>query len=775
MLNNVKSLPVRSGDSDYAGHTFRTYVAQMKSMAADLGLDWDFPLSHNGCASDAGGWDLRRLAKDARKVPILLRNFTRIPAADAILAQRAIRPSGVRPAAVSPAWQDLMKAHTLEHICVRRKSVAYIQQTATAWRLLATVANKEPWLVTAEDVRLSLSIADELQTSRGRSAVLNSLIKAFADPLHLFDSSPISGLIERETRATDNRARFAKKKAELASSLQERKNERRLPEQRAFWELVRIVFTEKPRSFNDALRFAMVKVLIITGLRLGEVTRLPLDWKRTRTFVDDSGRPAGDAGGISESLQLRHFAEKQGTVALYETTQFVPDLFRVELEETLATVERLTRPLRNTLRAQHETGRFLPMYEEDELVDALEMYTRIVGNPVWAADASPQVTEAVERYRSSLDEGALVGLLEMQAGCIQLGYGPKLFFHRRKADGKLRLRESNGEFARARGVRGRFLLVRDVEEYLRSARRTRASEASTFFLDSGQKMASWEMLFLYPGAATAARDAAAFVDPSFTAHVAMAGERFLQSTLGGGDGETSLFQAYGRTDEDRALCLKSHALRHLQNTELFRLGVADTVISKRFNRRSVAQSYEYDHRSLAEELDQLELPDGWAGFVGEGKAATVAKLIEAGRANGPIVREFRRIQAEEGDQAALLFLTVEADGFHATPYGYCLNSFTVDPCPKHLECFTGCRHLSASGLEENRRNIVTLHGKLKTALEAAQARPHGAVGRENQIIHGRERLAGVELLLATPSGERVFPDGPDLSQTNTERSVLHGT
>jgi hypothetical protein len=67
-------------------------------------------------------------------------------------------------------------------------------------------------------------------------------------------------------------------------------------------------------------------------------------------------------------------------------------------------------------------------------------------------------------------------------------------------------------------------------------------------------------------------------------------------------------------------------LRHLQNTELFRLGVADTIISKRFNRRSIAQSYEYDHRSLAEELDQLELPVEVEMALGE-KATTVAKRM----------------------------------------------------------------------------------------------------------------------------------------------------
>jgi hypothetical protein len=66
----------------------------------------------------------------------------------------------------------------------------------------------------------------------------------------------------------------------------------------------------------------------------------------------------------------------------------------------------------------------------------------------------------------------------------------------------------------------------------------------------------------------------------------------------------NLFAKYGETDDDRALKIESHMLRHLQNTELFRLGVADTIISKRFNRRSVAQSYEYDHRSRGPGADR---------------------------------------------------------------------------------------------------------------------------------------------------------------------------
>lgn len=216
--------------------------------------------------------------------------------------------------------------------------------------------------------------------------------------------------------------------------------------------------------------------------------------------------------------------------------------------------------------------------------------------------------------------------------------------------------------------------------------------------------------------------------------------------------------------------LESHMLRHLQNTELFRLGVADTIISKRFNRRSVAQSYEYDHRTLAEDLDQIEIPLDIEIMLGE-KASTVARLIKGGKANGPIVDAFHHIQATESDAAAYEYLRAEADGFHATPYGHCLNSFTVDPCPKHLECFADCRHLSATDLPENRRNLIRLEGKFELAVETIKTRPSTSIGWRNQLDHAEKRLAGVQKLLTTPPGERPFPDGPDLSQPR-ERGVL---
>ncbi len=149
------------------------------------------------------------------------------------------------------------------------------------------------------------------------------------------------------------------------------------------------MFTETPKSFLDLLRFAQAKVLILTGLRDGECAMLPADWKRYREYVSSNGRPAGQVGGVSRSLMLRHFAEKQRVIyedstALFESVQFVPMIFEEILTTTLDGVVKATEPLRRTLRLQIETGRILPQFEIGGLVRLAELYTYLTGNPVVA-------------------------------------------------------------------------------------------------------------------------------------------------------------------------------------------------------------------------------------------------------------------------------------------------------------------------------------------------------------------------------------------------------
>ena len=128
----------------------------------------------------------------------------------------------------------------------------------------------------------------------------------------------------------------------------------------------------------------------------------------------------------------------------------------------------------------------------------------------------------------------------------------------------------------------------------------------------------------------------------------------IHRVLGSGR-SASVFARYGKNGEDKKLTLAPHELRHLQNTELFRLGVADTIISKRFNRRSVAQSYEYDHRSLAEDLANIAIPEEASRILGPSAQETL-RLIIGGKIAGPIVSEFRMLQREQGDDLAFEYL-----------------------------------------------------------------------------------------------------------------------
>ncbi len=748
----------------------------MRNLAIQTNIEWEITLDDGGVALKDEAWDLRRIVNDGRPKTAVLRTFSLFPEAIEALAIRNPEAPMREGGPVSKEWQDFIKAVVLEYLLVRKKSIPFINALATAIRFLAVVANTPPWRVTAENVQLTCEIADERQPSKGTSIVLQGMVTTVVDRFHLFDACPLMGLVKRSKNSGERRSKFFLAQDALAKDLAERKAEQKLPEQRAFWELVRIVFTETPETLNDALRFAMVKVLIFTGLRVGEVALLPLNWKRTRTYLDSKGKPAGDSGGFSESLMLRHFAEKQGTTDLYETTQFVPEIFSEELERTLAQVAMITAPLRATLKNQYESDRLFPMYKPDALVDAIEMYVRLTGNPLWGKETSVEVAACIEKYQESWSPDALRDVQDLQRGITDLAARVSRFFSPENRAKGLVLREKDGTPNIGRGVRGKFLRVSDVEAYVREHVPTKLPDLKDFRLDNGSKMAPWEMLFLLPKRAVGAGRGDSVLDPNMTYAVGVADEVLLQAALGDISRQgQSLFAIYGKTDEDRQLKILSHSFRHLQNTELFRLGLADTIITKRFNRRSVAQSYEYDHRSLAEEMDQLELPDAWADYLGDSKAATVAKMVHAGRAQGPIVREFQRILKEEGDEAALAFLAAEADGFHATPYGHCLNSFTVDPCPKHLECFSGCRHLSATDLPENRRNLLALHGKLKLAMETVMARPASTVGRDNQIAHAKVRLEGVEKLLSTAAGDKVFPDGLDLSKPVERRSVLSGT
>ncbi|MEQ1638477.1 MAG: hypothetical protein ABL903_17535 [Methylococcales bacterium] len=775
---------------------FLAYIQHGRALAAAKKLKWHFALDAEGLAKS--GWNLTQLAGATPPPVFYLRDLGAHAKALALLNPEMPGQGPEKPILqkrpLDPDWQDLIKAATCEQLLFKRNSPLHtVNNIIRPLKVIATCCladNTKPWQVTPEIIDKAAGIGQKLQNSGKLADTIMGVAKNLIDANHLATACPLYPTLLAKRANPGNghhRSRVGRPKNDLLACLEQRKNQQKLPEQRAFWELVRIVFTEPPRSLTDALRFAALKVMLITGLRIGEAVRLPADWKRTRAYYDPSGKPAGELGGYSSALLLRHFAEKQqisntDNVALYETTQYVPAMFAEILSDTLDEIVRITQPLRDTLKLQCETGRLFPGYNPADNIPVTELYTRLSGNPFWLKLPDKTADAYVKRYRESFDPAVLKQLEQYQmdahsSGRIrQFNMAFYVFFNRlaNKTQGNepLALFRHDGKPYREKRFNWAKIHVNigKLELYQLKNLPTKLSDLNPLKLAQGE-LQPWEFMFLLPKRALAEERNDGIVDITRYFAVGVPDPNFLQQALGETDHGEGLFRRYGATDDDKSLVLVSHSLRHLQNTELFRLGVADTIITKRFNRRSVAQSYEYDHRNLSERLNEIELPAELEIALGE-KSATVAKLIQVGKASGPIVDTFKKIQHEQGDQAAFDYLRVEADGFHATPYGHCINSFTVDPCPKNLECFAGCRHLTATNLPENRHNLEALARKFEAALSEVQARPMRTLGRDNQIAHATIRLDSLRKLLKTPTGQPVFPGGPDLSMQNRPRSVL---
>ena len=371
--------------------SFAAFVQHGRALAAEKGLGWELALDGKG--KTASGWNLTAIA-GALPPAMYLRDFGQenkiLQLLNAKQAERGI--PALATTALSPHWQDLLKAAACDQLLFRRNTPGHVASNVVRpLKVLATCAGDlEPWQLTVDVIREAVALARESQPSGKLADLVLGVTNTVIDANRLAEACPLYAVVSLARREGGDRrkSRAAKSKEQLLDDLEQRKRAERLPEKRAFWELIRIIFTEPPQSFADALRFAALKTLVLCGLRVGEALLLPADWQRYRDYYDAKGRPAGALGGYSRSLLLRHFAEKQQTpqsdsTVLFETTQPIPEMFEEILTETLDEVARLTAPLRETLRLQVQTGRLLPWYQPHDLVPVTELYPRLTGNPIW--------------------------------------------------------------------------------------------------------------------------------------------------------------------------------------------------------------------------------------------------------------------------------------------------------------------------------------------------------------------------------------------------------
>ncbi len=365
---------------------FDTYVEMAKRIAGGRGLAWPRPPVSGGKLPLEDRWDLDLLAG----VPKRSNCITHLdcdPQTRAVLNERQ-RQDGLPELsmfALSADWSDLLLAVAIDGVLLRRNQPqGVLANDVRPLRLIATCTTAEPYDLTVDDIRLALSVAADVQTSGKLKEQVEGFVKNFLDGRHLCNRVPLLAAVlaggKRSQPRNPNPSR-----GNMRKKLNDRKSAEKLPEMQAFWELVRILFTEQPRTFVDAIQFDLLKVQICTGFRIGETCLIPVDWRRERFHVAADGRPAGELGGMSRSVMLRHFAEKQSGrdadgVILYEATQHIPQIFEGIIEEAMRGIIERTAPLRRRLQGQCDTGRIFPELNPHQLVPAREFYRRLSGD-----------------------------------------------------------------------------------------------------------------------------------------------------------------------------------------------------------------------------------------------------------------------------------------------------------------------------------------------------------------------------------------------------------
>jgi len=749
---------------------FRKFIESGKNIALQNEVVWNTPTDELGNISKSFVWNMSQMAGAKPTPRVILQKLghdkkTRLNWPQPILENSRLDED----------WQDLVKTIIVRKLYINRNKPTTIK-TGTVRSLLAlsvSAGTKPPWELNANDVRKVIAVAKEFEQSGKLANNIVSLTRTIFDQNRLSNFCPIT---PPEVKKITRQRKFTK---EVRKHLTDRKGLKKLPEEEAFWEIVRICWLEDPITSFDRTRFAMVKLLVLCGLRISEASTIPLDclkWIHLKP-LKISGKVPKQAE--KQSLALKHFASKKrsqrtDSVPLFETIQHIPSMFKSTVVETVNTYASFSDPMRIRLKSQCETSRIFPEFAADDIIPCFEFYTRLTGEPFLYED--PEEKKYIQAWKKSYD---LELLDEIDRRQIELKSIKNLKNRvRQYFQMRLVIKHKNGTierapFKHANGLTYRedrlrydeiYFNVGQLEEFLTRCMPTKLSDTKPFVLRNGSHLYPYELLFLAPKRALAEERNGRICDIRKYAFIGIITENDLALSLSGKNKSVpSLFRKYGVTEKTKSLSITSHTFRHLQNTELFRLGVSDAIITKRFNRNTVLQSHLYDHRSLAEDLKAIEFPQE-AEPILSGKAADTYRMIAGGMAIGPIVDEFREIQKTHGDETAYKFLMVEADGLHTTPYGHCINSFTVDPCPKHLECFSGCVHLTRSPLTEHTENLEKTKSRFEKLLESIDDHPAPAAAKTKMRNQAEERLAGLEKMLSTPVGGKVFPEGKDLSR-----------
>lgn len=754
---------------------FQKFVSQRRRIAEDNGLKWNMRINADGTVHQEDVWNLCAATGQPKQQKCRIDNL----GAERATAEILTAKGEAVPEAFSNTWVDLLKATVIDWVFVENRQLKTVKdRRLRAARTIATCAGKtKPWELTPTLARKALETAKEV------APVLRETVETTL--AWLFDGNQLSanGPLLTIALAGEPRYTWGAKAAgtEILANLADRKSSEKLPDRESYDAQWRILTEEVPRTVSDAILFEFTKVHHKTGLRITDCCMIPFDWRREIDYSQDGARRLEDHGGFSKAIGIRHFPGKQqggrtqnGTV-LPEDIHLIPPFLAPVVVGALENLERLTAPMRRIAKAQNQTGRLFPEFEKTALVPAWEFYPRLSGD----LRLTGEIPEELEReYRRTLDPEILDQVWRSQTPpAAPFRKYVTGFFHQFG----LRVSGEHGRAFPARTSDGStwtgqkqwkdvYVRVGELEDAVRTYMPTKLPETNAYEVEDGSLLYPDDFLVLLPGRsiAEARNDVVIDVSRYFSVKVITAQD---YRRRWGAKETSNLFKRYGNTEEERSLRItNTHSVRHLRTTEMFRGKAPDTAISKHDNRKSPMQSYTYDHRSLNELMDAIELPELAMEMLPQ-SAQKMLKAIATGTTSGPLIDRFFQIMEEEDDVAALEFLAAEVGGYHLTPYGICARSFLITGCPKYLECLNGCGNLTKT--EDPGCAAAALDMKQKLELQVDQIERTGrpGPGRDARLKDAKTKLDNVITLIAAKPGMRVFPEGSDLSGLTSRKGT----
>lgn len=295
---------------------YAEFIATAKRLAGERGLSWKLVFDGDGKVSKDTRWNLTELRGGFSnpvswlgQVGVDTASFDKLNEIRVEMGQGSLV---ARP--MPPHWLDFYQAVLIHQLLLSQtKPGSAIQVVAGIRRLAPAAEDTPPWAITPDHIQQAYNAVLHSFESGKQALDFVTMVRNVIDKQKLADIPSLARFCQpyatKEALAAQQQADAIRDRQNahggsksLRRSLVERKSASKLPDEKAFWELVRIVFTETPLTFSDAIRFAAFKVQIIMGFRIGEAAMLPLDWKRWREYLDADGRPAGERGGSRARL-----------------------------------------------------------------------------------------------------------------------------------------------------------------------------------------------------------------------------------------------------------------------------------------------------------------------------------------------------------------------------------------------------------------------------------------------------------------------------------------